>query len=115
MTVMENTPNGPHPLTHVVHVDPAQARRTILEAFRKERTHLANTAARLRCGYATLMRWIRTLKIEKQIRRLMAVAKTEGWDHGRGRMGGRPEGSLDRQKRAPYPKKKKRAKQRKAA
>ena len=85
-----------HLLAHLIYTDPGEAKKQILEAFRREKMHVGNTAARIGCTHGTLLIWIARLTgLRSQIDKLKARAQDEGWHYVKEERGGRPKMSED--------------------
>jgi transposase len=74
----------------LVLTQPSAARRKILAAFRRAKMAKIAAAEDLGVSYNTLVRWIATLDLDREIVRLRARAKAEGWHHDGYTHGGRP-------------------------
>lgn len=75
-------------------LDPSMARRAILSAMKKTKSHRRDAASLLGCGRATFARWIRILGMEVELAELEEAARAAGKHHGR--VGGRPRGPAAR-------------------
>lgn len=65
-----------------VEFHPAEATRTIIEAFRSAGANLRATAESLGVTERTLHRYVEALGIGRQLEDMRERAKREGWHHG---------------------------------
>jgi transposase-like protein len=68
-------------MTSLIIVDPDEARRRIVKAFRKAEASIHGAAEVLGCGERTLHRWINKLKMRPEIAKLERQAEREGWHY----------------------------------
>lgn len=92
-----------HEINYLIALNPSEAKERILKALRKAKLHKEDAAKILECNYGTLLRWIKRLSLETQIKKMSKAAKKEGWFHGK--TGGRPIGSTVENGAAPRKKK----------
>lgn len=67
----------------LIEVDPKAAAEEILRAFEKAKCHVGDSAELLGCQRQTFARWVKLLKLDKDLKRLAKRAEKEGWHHGR--------------------------------
>lgn len=80
-----------YPIAHLIHIDPAKAKKQILDALRSAGMHMANAAASFGCTHGTFLMWIKKLDMREAIDDLRQTAKKKGWHHDH--VGGRPPGA----------------------
>lgn len=74
----------------LITVQPEEAKKRILAAFREARANQAGAARALGCAENTFIRWIAKLKIRTALTAIKREAIREGWIHDESRKGGRP-------------------------
>jgi hypothetical protein len=82
-------------------VNKAEARKRVMSALEKHKVHKGKAAASLGLSYVALRDFVRQLGLEREVERLAARAKREGWFHEDSPMG-RPKGSTIENGAAPW-------------
>lgn len=72
-----------HKIRALIDVDPAAARKVILDAYVKARCHIGDAAELLGCRRHAFTRWAVVLGMEDSLLEVAERAKREGWHHGR--------------------------------
>lgn len=82
---------------HLIHIDPADAKKQLLDMLREEKMHMSNVAKRIGCTPGTLINWFNALAMKDEVDEMRATARREGWHFD---ISGRPKAFGDDDDRA---------------
>ena len=88
-----------HTIGLLIEVNPTEASRQILEAYRKGKASQRDAAKILGVAESTIIRWVKLLELGDKLEGLKKKALREGWHHENNHLGqGQPVGGWPKKK-----------------